>query len=390
MPFARRTLIAAVLSTLAATPAAIPTGTTASPPPDPTVSVEVVTEADFAVDLAWRAGDPHHYVVEKGGRILQLDPATGATTPVLDIGGEVSGEGEQGLLGLAFAPDGTHAYINYTDNGGDTVVAELPVSPDGLAFDGDSARPLLTIEQPYANHNGGGVEFGPDGMLYVGTGDGGAGGDPERRALDAGDLLGKLLRIDPAPSGDLPYTVPPDNPFVGVDGARAEIWSVGLRNPWRFSFDPARGDVWIADVGQSAFEEIDVAAADAEGRNAGRGANFGWSAYEGDAEFNTDQLDLVDEHHAPIHAYDHGSGRCSVSGGAVVRGEQAGGLDGWYVFGDYCSGEVWGLLPDADLEGGRVVPLASVARVTAVIAPPTGEVFVLDTEGVKRLTPDQP
>ena len=161
------------------------------------------------------------------------------------------------------------------------MIAEFTVGADGT-FDRDSERVLLNVDQPYANHNGGDLAFGPDGMLYIGLGDGGSGGDPERRALDVGTLLGKISRIDPTPSGDQPYTVPPDNPFVGTDGALGEIWSIGLRNPWKFTFDPITHDLWIADVGQNQFEEVDFVAAPTDGSVAGRGASFGWSAFEGD------------------------------------------------------------------------------------------------------------
>ena len=266
-------------------------------------------------------------------------PASAASRPavVLDVDDLTDSGGEQGLLGLAFHPDGTKAYINFTDNNGDTNVAELAVGADGV-FDRDSLRTVLLVEQPYDNHNGGDLAFGPDGMLYIGLGDGGAGGDPERRALNMAELLGKMLRIDPAtPSGDLGYTIPADNPFVGTEGARGEIWSVGLRNPWRYSFDPDTGDLWIADVGQGSIEEINVAPA-TDGVNAGRGSNFGWSAFEGSQPFNDDVT--AEDHAAPIFEYDHSGGRCSISGGVRARGDGAGPLAGWYVYADYCTGEV--------------------------------------------------
>jgi glucose/arabinose dehydrogenase len=321
--------------------------------------------------------------VEQGGRILQV--AGGTTTPVLDISDRITSGGERGLLGLAFSPDGTHAYVNFTDTNGNTVVAEIAVSADGLAFDGDNMRPIITIDQPYSNHNGGDLAIGPDGLLYIGMGDGGSGGDPERHSLVLDDLLGKVLRIDPTPSGDLGYTIPADNPFVGVDGARGEIWSVGLRNPWRLSFDAETGDLWIADVGQNATEEVNVAAA-TDGLDAGRGSNFGWSAYEGNDEFNADQLAAVTDHHAPIHTYSHDSGRCSVSGGVRARGAGAGGFAGWYVFADYCSGEVFALQPADDLASARVITVASAGSVTAVTAGSDGTVYVLDDQGVHALT----
>ena len=182
---------------------------------------------------------------------------------------------EQGLLGLAFAPDGGHLYVNYTDTGGDTRIVEYAFA--GGRADPASARELLQIDQPYANHNGGHLVFGPDGHLYIGMGDGGSGNDPENRAQNLGVLLGKILRIDPTPSAGRPYTIPSDNPFVGQDGARGEIWAFGLRNPWRFSFDRATGDLWIGDVGQNAVEEVDFAAASSDGRRELR-AGRAWRA----------------------------------------------------------------------------------------------------------------
>ena len=250
---------------------------------EPAVVLTEVGSFEGPVDLAWRPGDEAMYVVQQSGTVARVDPA--GTTTVLDVAGRITSGGERGLLGLAFDPTGALAYVNFTDDAGDTVIEEHAVDDSGtFAAEG---RPLLRIEQPYANHNGGDLTFGPDGMLYIGTGDGGSGGDPERRATNPADLLGKMLRIDPRPSGGDPYTVPSDNPFVDVAGARPEIWSTGLRNPWRFSFDRQTGDLWIADVGQNAIEEVDVAPATG-GLEAGRGLYFGWSALEGNAPYNAD------------------------------------------------------------------------------------------------------
>ena len=236
------------------------TTTTVSPDVDPAVAFTEVVELDGGVvDLAWRTGDDALYVVEQAGRVTRL--AGDATATVLDVTDLTDADGERGLLGLAFDPTGQFAYINYTDGQGDTVVSEHPVGDDGQFGTGDSSRLVLQIEQPYANHNGGDLTFGPDGMLYIGMGDGGSGGDPERRATDMTTLLGKLLRIDPAAGGGEPYVIPADNPFVPDADVSPEIWASGLRNPWRFSFDRETGDLWIADVGQNAVEEIDVAPA---------------------------------------------------------------------------------------------------------------------------------
>ena len=226
-----------------------------------------------------RPGDDRVFVTERRRNRSSPFDADG-TNPftVLDISSLVTSNGEQGLLGLAFHPTEQLAYVDYTGtDGGNTHIDEFAVLDNGT-LDPSTRRAVLEIDQPYANHNGGQLMFGPDGYLYIGMGDGGSAGDPERRALDTGQLLGKILRIDPRAFGGQPYTVPADNPFVGVAGARPEIWSFGLRNPWRFSFDPQTNDLWIADVGQDQWEEVDVAWADEGG---GRGTNFGWSAFEG-------------------------------------------------------------------------------------------------------------
>lgn len=377
-------VLGAGVAVSASTPLADPASSAGSGPP-PAATLTPFADVSSPVDLAWRDGDPALYVVQQDGVIQQL--VDGAPTPVLDISDLISRGGEQGLLGLAFSPAGDHAYINFTDVEGNTVVAELTVSEDGTAFDRDNMRTVLQIEQPYGNHNGGDLLFGPDGMLYIPTGDGGSGGDPEGRAQNPAELLGKLLRIDPTPSGELGYTVPDDNPFVGVEGTRPEIWSFGLRNPWRVSFDPETGDLWIADVGQGSIEEIDVAPA-IDGLDAGRGLNFGWNAYEGDAVF--DDGIVVEAHHGPIHTYDHATGGCSISGGVRARGDGAGSLVGWYVFADYCSGVVTALeiLGEGPaITAGRTVDLATSSSVTAVVSGPDGAVYVLSGEGVLALTP---
>ncbi|WP_162942290.1 PQQ-dependent sugar dehydrogenase [Desertimonas flava] len=377
-------VLGAGVAVSASTPPTDPASSAGSGPPA-AATLTPFADVSSPVDLAWRDGDPALYVVQQDGVIQQL--VGGAPTPVLDISDLISRGGEQGLLGLAFSPAGDHAYINFTDVEGNTVVAELTVSEDGTAFDRDNMRTVLQIEQPYGNHNGGDLLFGPDGMLYIPTGDGGSGGDPEGRAQNPAELLGKLLRIDPTPSGELGYTVPDDNPFVGVEGTRPEIWSFGLRNPWRVSFDPETGDLWIADVGQGSIEEIDVAPA-TDGLDAGRGLNFGWNAYEGDAVF--DDGIVVEDHHGPIHTYDHATGGCSISGGVRARGDGAGSLVGWYVFADYCSGVVTALeiLGEGPaITAGRTVDLATSSSVTAVVSGPDGTVYVLSGEGVLALTP---
>ncbi len=349
----------------------------------PAVSFTEVGTFDSPVDMVWRAGDDAPFVVNKTGTIDRLGES-GPTT-VLDVSAQISGGSEQGLLGLAFDASGGLAYINYTDVDGNTVVEEHAVDAAGTFA--TEARRLLEIDQPYANHNGGDLVFGPDGLLYIGMGDGGSGGDPERRATNPGELLGKLLRIDPRPNGAEPYTIPPDNPFVGVAGTRPEIWSTGLRNPWRFSFDQATGDLWIADVGQNEIEEVDVAPA-TDGRDAGKGLFFGWSALEGDARYNDDVS--PDGATAPFTTYRHGPG-CSVSGGVRARGPQVPDLVGWYVYADYCAGEVWALevLGDgAAMTPGRQVTLGELPAITAIVDGPDGAVYVLSQQGsIVRLDP---
>jgi glucose/arabinose dehydrogenase len=374
-------------TTTASTAPTAPTASTAAPTQTgnaPAVSFTELGSFDSPVDMVWREGDDAPFVVNKTGTIVRVGDDDGPTT-VLDISSQVSGGGEQGLLGLAFDATGRLAYINYTDVDGNTVVEEHAVDEAGTFA--TEARRLLAIEQPYSNHNGGDLVFGPDGLLYIGTGDGGAGGDPERRATNPTDLLGKMLRIDPQPAGADPYTIPPDNPFVGVAGARPEIWSTGLRNPWRFSFDQATGDLWIADVGQNAIEEVDVAPATG-GRDAGKGVYFGWSALEGNARYNDDVS--TEGALAPFSTYEHGPG-CSVSGGVRARGAAVPDLVGWYVYGDYCAGQVWALEvlgEGATMAPGRQVDLGELPAITAVVDGPDRVVYVLSQQGsIVRLDP---
>lgn len=366
-------------STAAETTTTVTTSATAGPtsatPPDPaTIAMTEIGSVDTALDLAFRSGDPTLFVVSKSGFIVAMRDGVVDDTRLFDITGEVSAGGEQGLLGLAFSLDGQRAYVDYTNNDGDTEIVEYAVGADGV-FDPASKRLLLQIDQPHDNHNGGQVRIGVDGYLYIGMGDGGSSDDPDRRALDVDDLLGKLLRIDPTASGDSPYSIPADNPFVGVEGARPEIWSVGLRNPWRFSFDRITNDLWIADVGQGEWEEIDVSWAD---EGSGKGANFGWSAFEGTHRFNDDQSN--DGVVAPIWEYHHGDAGCSVSGGIRSRGAALPTLYGYYVYGDYCSGEVRALEIRDDRTAGIEVVLAELAGISEVAEGPDGELYVLSVE----------
>jgi glucose/arabinose dehydrogenase len=354
--------------------------TTPAPLGDPVVVLTQLGTFSQPVEVAWRPTDGVTYVVEQDGQIvIMTDGQAGAVA--LDMTDLTSADGERGLLGLAINAEGTLAYVDYTNNDGNTRIDEYAVGTDGI-FDPTSRREVLGFDQPYPNHNGGDIDFGPDHMLYISTGDGGSGGDPDRRALNLGEWLGKLLRIDPKPDGDAGYTVPPDNPFVGVEGARPEIWSYGLRNPWRISFDRSTGDLWIADVGQGQWEEVDVGWA-ADG--GGRGLNFGWSAMEGNHRFNDDQS--TDGVTAPIHEYEHVGQDCSISGSALYRGSAIPALVGWYVFADYCSGQVRAL-QIADRAEVRQLGLAKTGSVTAVSEGPDGELFVLTSGGqIYAITP---
>ena len=360
------------------------------PPTEPTerpnlaevrVALTEIGSFDEPVALVDRQGTL--YVAEKGGRVLAL---TGdEPVEVLDMTDRTESAGERGLLGLAFSPDGARLYVSYTNNDGDSRVDEyaMGTGPEGTA-DPATRREVLALDQPYGNHNGGHILFGPDGLLYLGYGDGGSAGDPERRGLDPRTLLGKLLRIDPRPSGDRPYTIPADNPFADGAAALPEIWSAGLRNPWRFSFDPANGDLWIGDVGQNAVEEIDLVPFALGG--AGRGADFGWSAFEGTDRYNEDQESP--NHWPPIYEYRHEDGGCSVTGGVVYRGEAIPALRGAYLFGDYCATGITALVA----EDGQLVDAATISdepgRIVSFGTDGAGEVYVVSIGGaVSRLDP---
>ena len=291
-------------------------------------------------------GSGRIFVVEQAGRIRILDNGVVLPVPFLDLASLVSPRvvagGEQGLLSVAFPPGSAakrYFYVNYTrDPDGATVVARYRVSAgDENVADPASEDVILTIPQPFANHNGGQLAFGPDGYLYIGMGDGGSGGDPDQVAQNPDNVLGKLLRID-VESGEVPYGIPPTNPFLGMAGYRPEIWALGLRNPWRFSFDRGTGDLYIGDVGQNNFEEIDFQLA----RDPG-GRNYGWNLMEGDSCYppgtvgcNRTGLAL------PVYVYAH-SPECSVTGGHVYRGSAFPSLQGVYLFGDLCSGRIWGI-----------------------------------------------
>lgn len=329
---ARVPFTAVVAATLAA---AILGGEAASAPPVGPRLVKVA-QVDQPVVITAPKGSRQLFVVSQPGKILLLSGGKVNPRPFLNITGRVKSGGEQGLLGLAFHPKyaaNGRFFVNFTGSDGATNIVEFKRSSPTAANPG-SARTLLKISQPQANHNGGNLAFGPDGKLYIGMGDGGGGGDPERAGQNLNSLLGKMLRIDV--DGAQPYGIPAGNPFAKTPNARAEIWAYGLRNPWRFSFDRTTGDLWIGDVGQNAWEEIDHA------RVGKAGQNYGWNSREGRHPFDGGQTPrgrTTD----PVAEYSHAGGGCSVTGGFVYRGNSVPALKGRYVYGDFCTGQVWTL-----------------------------------------------
>ena len=325
--------------------------------------------------LATHAGDGSGrlFILEQGGVIRMVQDGAILPNPFLDITSQVgSGGNEQGLLGLAFHPDyeqNGFFYVNYTDLNGDTVISRFQVSADASVADSASEKILLQVDQPYANHNGGSLEFGPDGFLYAGLGDGGSQGDPNGNGQSLETYLAKLLRVD-VNSGDL-YGIPADNPFAN-GGGLPEIWAYGFRNPWRFSFDRATGDLYIADVGQNQWEEVDYLPAGSPG-----GANFGWNIMEGNHPYQgeaTDGLTL------PVTEYEHGN-RCSITGGYVYRGQALPAWNGVYFYGDYCSGEILGLVHNADDSWESRLLYDTGFLITSFGIDEAGEIYVLDRSG---------
>lgn len=293
------------------------------------------------------AGDSRLFVEEQKGKIWILDSlGVKQTTPFLDIQSKVKSSGnEQGLLGLAFHPNyknNGYFYINYTNLSGHTVVARYTVTvADSNVADANSELILMTVNQPYSNHNGGDIHFGPDGYLYIGLGDGGSQGDPGNRSQNMLERLGKMLRIDvDNPSLGSNYGIPPTNPYVALSSVLPEIWAAGLRNPWRFSFDPLTGDMWIGDVGQNNREEVDFQPANSTG-----GENYGWRCYEGTVAYNTTGCQPLNTYVPPVYEYPHTGGSCSLTGGVVYRGSVFPNLYGMYICCDYCSGKFWAIKP---------------------------------------------
>ena len=284
------------------------------------------------------AGDSRLFVVQRGGaiRILNANGTINATNFLTLTSSTIVSGGERGLLGLAFHPNYStngYFYVNYTRaSDGATVIARYNVSANPDVADASSAQVLLTIAQPFNNHNGGSLVFGPDGYLYIGMGDGGSGGDPDNYGQNINSLLGKMLRID-VDSGS-PYVIPAGNPYAGATPGADEIWAVGMRNPWKFSFDRQTGDLWIADVGQNAREEINKAASTAAG------LNYGWRCYEANIPYNTNGCQSASNYFMPVANYALGNGNCSITGGYVYRGSTYPNFIGKYIFSDYCSNRI--------------------------------------------------
>jgi len=356
--------------------------------------IELIAIGEFVapVEVLARPGDDRIFVVELMGNVMVVTDSDGDNGPesVLDVSEIIGLDGEQGLLGAAFHPSEDFLYVHYSNLDGDSIIAEFAVDPDTAEADVDTERQVLFVDQPYNNHNGGEIAFGPDGYLYIGFGDGGLADDPDRSALDLSSRLGKILRIDPLETDEAPFTVPEDNPFVtaienGADQIDPTVWSFGLRNPWRFSFDPLNGDLWIADVGQNAWEEVNRGQADRFGNNAGRGLSYGWSAYEGDDRFNDDQFE--NGHQDPFLTYARDEGLCSISGGAVYRGQAIPELAGHYVYADYCTGQIFAFDTNADADERDVIQIGETPAPVAVAAGADGELYVVSVAGpVSRLS----
>jgi glucose/arabinose dehydrogenase len=359
---------------------ATPVSPNANSFPDPSADHWTPVASGFVspIDIQFTDdGSGRMFIIEQDGRIRIVQNGQMLDPPLLDIISKVNSQGnEQGLLGLAFHPNfkqNPYFYVNYIDLNGNTVIARFTVN--GNIADPASEKVLLHVQQPFANHNGGKMTFGPGGYLYIGLGDGGSEGDPNRTAQNTNLLLGKILRID-VDHGD-PYAIPTDNPFVN-GGGKPEIWEYGLRNPWRFSFDKANGDLYIGDVGQNTWEEVDVVPA-----NAG-GLNFGWSYYEGMHPYKGDPSSNVN-FTFPVTEYSHAVGGCAIIGGYVYRGamKEWGGI---YFYGDECSGKIWGLIHTHSGWESQVM-FETGANITTFGQDQAGEIYFADRKGtIYRLT----
>jgi glucose/arabinose dehydrogenase len=379
----RRLAIAGTIALLLLA-AAVPPATAA-----PALRLTQVAEVEGLTGMAARSGTRTLYLAQQGGVILSMRDGKVASTPVLDLRERVSQDGgERGLLGLTFSPDGTLLYVHYSDTDGNTQVDQYAMR--GSRADPASRKSIFHFEQPQPNHNGGQLAFGPDGYLYLGLGDGGNQGDtgpghaPGGNGQSLETPLAKILRLAPdTATGGPGYTVPADNPFVATPDAEPLIWAYGLRNPWRFSFDKQTGDLWIGDVGQNEYEEIDHVRA-TNGRDAGKGDNFGWNRLEGDHAY---QGKAPDDVVAPVAEIAHDTGACAVVGGFVYRGTKIRALDGTYFFSDNCDGTVRLLEPDGD--GVRAVDSGMKASAVSSFGQSNnGTLYVVSlTDGVYRVDP---
>jgi glucose/arabinose dehydrogenase len=344
--------------------------------------------------LVTNAGDGSGrlFVVEQTGRIRIIDGGSTLATPFLDLSASISTGSERGLLGLAFHPQfptRPYVYVNFTDRSGNTAINRYTVGADPNQVIRSSGVRILTIGQPYSNHNGGNLAFGPDGYLYIGMGDGGSAGDPGNRAQSLNNLLGKILRIDiDHASGGRHYRSPASNPYVGRAGLD-EIWSRGLRNPWRWSFDRVTGQLWIGDVGQGRYEEIDRSSA-RDGFPAGRAVNYGWRLLEGNACYKPSSGCSTSGKQPPQAAYAHGvagDDNCAVTGGFVYRGSAYPMLVGGYVFGDYCSGRIWVMSATASAPVNETLVRDTGLLISSFGEDETGEMYLCDLNGaVYRIT----
>ncbi len=339
--------------------------------------VSIATGLTRPVDIA-HAGDERLFVVEQAGRIRILTAErTLLAEPFLDIRSRVNdGGSEQGLLGLVFDPnftDNGYFYVNYTRGNDDTVIARFQVDPaDPNRALPDSEAIILTVSQPFRNHNAGDLAFGPDGYLYIPLGDGGSGNDPQRNGQDGNSFLGKILRIDP--NGETPYAIPADNPFLNDPDIRDEIWALGLRNPWRISFDRTTGDLWIADVGQDTREEINRQPAASAG-----GENYGWRCFEGTLDlFGDNECPPDNDLVFPVHEYDHGGDAASITGGFVYRGAAFPGLTGRYFYADIVLGTLWSLVPQPDGSFENELLIADAPAVSTFGEDVNGELYLAD------------
>lgn len=356
----------------------------------PTIHLkEIAKDFNNPVDIT-HAGDDRLFIVEQQGviKIYSKEQST-LDAPFLDIQDRVRSGGERGLLGLAFHPnykENGFFFVNYTaTNGGQTRIARFTVSADDPnKADPNSEVILLTINQPFSNHNGGGIKFGGDGYLYIGMGDGGSGGDPLDSGQTPNSLLGKMLRID-VDNGS-PYGIPADNPFINDSTISDEIWAIGLRNPWRFSFDRATQDLWIGDVGQNAWEEVSYQPANSKG-----GENYGWRCYEGFETFNTTNCAADSTMTPPVHVYRTGSvDGASITGGFVYRGSQNPSLLGHYLYGDYVSRKIWSLIPNDSGDWTNVELLNSGFLISTFGEDQAGELYVADHRGgIYQIMDDQ-